>query len=1184
MAVFNAAIKVEADSELMKNQKHAVLMGAQQNFQVLQTADGDAIFLSIGSDGVFYLTREVRESGSGWNRTDLSSSLNGKGNAKWFATSQNPGTLAIDVALVMSKNGNDSLYLSRNNLIARDGWEKCVSWESVHFDDPHSAAPSLLVIAGLYMLTREGTGKEPGPITWFVDIVKDPASTLRLLDRYYIKPDSSPKWYKHTLPNDVEEGSITSCLGRRQSDYIDGIYTMGKIGEADSLIFTPAKNVWEPRSPPQSTLLGHPKGASGISSCVGKGGLTNLFVAGDGGLYLFKPDGQGNRAKPLQVLPSSQTSKENTFAGAISLESSTVGSKTAVWGLNRQQDLVYTTCPTDNEAEPSSWSPPMRICSGVLQFAFYLNRTSSSNVLFALLRDQSMIQFVQDAATGIWAPRKIALPTTDVSHMVEANTYTTHVKCNDQNGMPAIGTPIRIESMQTVPLMVNRCYYKIGPNSPIDIKSDGTGSVTIVQETDALPAVCFKLICGDQSLEVDPQSKIAKKLSNINSGDDLNVRIPALNGKTKPLVPDDVPSANREQIAKFLPKLLKARSSLQTDSSPNAKSMANTTRSTGEVEISGVTKHSGQLKFCEGQHAHATLSGQLSPVTYAALTSSNFSTSSASDWVSTAAGDLFRFLKDAWDDVQSFWTRTVDSVTHFIAQIGNTIYTAILNTVEAVSSAIEFVFKQIKVFFEDLVAWLGFIFNWGDILRTHRVIKNVAKQYARHAVDQLDTLRDSLEDGFKELRGFIDGKSWDKANLPADDIGKIQQGDNNKVPGGDSPQSNWAVHHTNNGLPSAGSAPTASAMPGFDMSSSVMGLLDTLKMAVQKEEQVLKDAVQRIKDEIVDNISTMSPITVIQKVLSILGEFVVGTAENVLLTLVDLLKSFMMGMLDLLDAPLDIPIISPMYKMITGGDELSCLDVICLIAAIPATLVYKIVTNRVPFPDNDSTKFLISASSFSELRSLLSEGSSGAAPVATASLAATKFSSGPSAKAAPSLAKTVVAVLKICNVAVSAISSGFSYIKRETKLSGPKITALSFALFIAAGSPTIAANFGAISKWTLVADLLLAIGLGKLCLDSSDNLNDTLKDYVMPWISTLLGLVGLVVTIWARCENTKAKTSDEIGLVAGIFSNVGKLLTAFTSNKMFPEVGALVFALSIGCAIAGGHFSAGSGVCVLNQA
>jgi hypothetical protein len=52
-------MKITCQSELMKNQKHAVVMAPDLAFEVLQSRDGDALFFSIGTDNAFYLTREV---------------------------------------------------------------------------------------------------------------------------------------------------------------------------------------------------------------------------------------------------------------------------------------------------------------------------------------------------------------------------------------------------------------------------------------------------------------------------------------------------------------------------------------------------------------------------------------------------------------------------------------------------------------------------------------------------------------------------------------------------------------------------------------------------------------------------------------------------------------------------------------------------------------------------------------------------------------------------------------------------------------------------------------------------------------------------------------------------------------------------------------------------------------------
>jgi hypothetical protein len=72
-----------------------------------------------------------------------------------------------------------------------------------------------------------------------------------------------------------------------------------------------------------------------------------------------------------------------------------------------------------------------------------------------------------------------------------------------------------------------------------------------------------------------------------------------------------------------------------------------------------------------------------------------------------------------------------------------------------VFNAIEFVFNKLKTVFEDLVAWLGVLFNWDDILRTHRVIKNELKSRAKACVNSIDLLRSSVLDFFLQLENKI---------------------------------------------------------------------------------------------------------------------------------------------------------------------------------------------------------------------------------------------------------------------------------------------------------------------------------------------------------------------------------------------------------------------------------------------
>ncbi|KAJ5204371.1 uncharacterized protein N7498_005250 [Penicillium cinerascens] len=54
-------------------------------------------------------------------------------------------------------------------------------------------------------------------------------------------------------------------------------------------------------------------------------------------------------------------------------------------------------------------------------------------------------------------------------------------------------------------------------------------------------------------------------------------------------------------------------------------------------------------------------------------------------------------------------------------------YHAAIDCYNAIAGAIEFVRNKIEVAFAKLVPWLGFIFNWSDIKRTHLVMKNIMK-------------------------------------------------------------------------------------------------------------------------------------------------------------------------------------------------------------------------------------------------------------------------------------------------------------------------------------------------------------------------------------------------------------------------------------------------------------------------
>jgi hypothetical protein len=141
--------------------------------------------------------------------------------------------------------------------------------------------------------------------------------------------------------------------------------------------------------------------------------------------------------------------------------------------------------------------------------------------------------------------------------------------------------------------------------------------------------------------------------------------------------------------------------------------------------------------------------------------------------IEIGAGDLFNFLQNAWADVSSFVVQQAAGIYHFLATIGGKIYDVILDSVAVVAGAVEFVLNQIEVAYEKLVAWLGFLFDWDDIKRTHLVLKNVMRQFGNKVVSSVDTLETAVENAFVKLENEIN--SFTGVTDPGELIGTRQQ-------------------------------------------------------------------------------------------------------------------------------------------------------------------------------------------------------------------------------------------------------------------------------------------------------------------------------------------------------------------------------------------------------------------------
>ncbi|KFZ23685.1 hypothetical protein V502_01836 [Pseudogymnoascus sp. VKM F-4520 (FW-2644)] len=1121
--------QILAESELMKNQIHADGLSSNPTVETLQTSDGAALVFYVRPDpGTLFLIQEVANSPTGWSEKDLSSSLRAlHGNAPiavtHFAVSQNQETARIDIAVVIRYANTDYLYMALKQPSNPSTWPNPVPWIPIPFDATNGSPSGAIQVAAVYLM-RMPSPTDEGYLNCFVDLSFWPSAEeypIATVDRYYIQMDKAPHWVRQKQPPDELKlvfGTYTSCLGRRAGDLVAGIYT--KYYDYDvgipRLAYIPAYNP-SGDSPPTTISLYLPENATAIASAMNADGTTDLWIITSDVLWAYISSEQTGEYDPAVVVQPQLSTNGDIFQGTQFLSVSYIETENdftaECWGVNGNGDLFRTRCPGYYQG----WTQPVALLSDVFHFRFFQSMLTSSVVLLAQVGDDPLIQMAQNAVTTTWTQRTVLLEPTDVYQMNEYNSFTTHIEIADSNGNGVPNTSIMLTAVSPVSVYINHAYHIMGPDIPVSVTTDPTGTVTVIEETQTLSGVNFQVeVPGLGPLkEVDPQSNVSDRLSTIKSGDDLmDVTITAADGSKSPLIPKTVAKSDADHAASLLQILMFLKKRLPSDGSRQVQEQTST---------GGFAKRTTEewRKFARSQESTGRIFEML--------------------W-----GDFHRFLHKVWKYVDDIYLETVDGVVRFVVKIGEEICSAVLDSVAAVLGAVEFVFKNIEVDFDDLMKWLGFIFNWPDIVRTHNVVKNVLRQYGLKAVDAINDLETDIQNEFNDIEDRI--KQW--ASLPSKGttIGSFQQ-QQSDIKGAKSPQSNWALFHTKSNMDSV----QTSYEPDAKWSEQLQKAID----ALLQEWDSAKDGVENLATEAVDLVkeaSTLTPTEFFEKLSADLANFLLNFAEAGMLGLVKVIEILAENAMDLLDAPISIPVLSSMYRKISGGNELSFLDLICLVIAIPSTVIYKLANNAPPFPAGPTTQLLSNAAGLHVISQIVRQNDN--------------FT-----KSDPQTRDLLERLTIVANIAATPASILIGIITAE-KFATPdgvpqnkNLGYVNTAVYLGYILPDIVGGFSYSNEWyTIMNDKITACSFLKTFVDGLPLMADVpgWKGYISPLTDSYMNCTWIVPAVGYLWEHND-KGSDWTGFVANMFFDYGGVLSVLASKDI---VGAEAAAVGTGVAIA----------------
>ncbi len=903
-------------SELMQNYKQAEVMSPEENFEALQTSAGNSLLFSVGTDGVFYVTQEIPGHNTGWEKTDLSSILVAQDFAgktatcKRFDVAQNAADGSIGSAMVIQDSDNDNLYLMLEQSAQNTAWLDDPAWVSYPYDNPDHTL-SAIKIVNVFM------AETSGQVQYIVvDVLRDPGNqTQQLISRYYIDSEKTDgyAWHAHDVSIDLEATEYSSCLGQKKGQYVDGLYTFGEVGGNAQFIYQPLYNVWNPAIPASASRLNLPGNRipDAMAACRNSDNTTDLYVTANGSLYYFSSANQSDGATAQLLFANS------VFSDVRKLYAFSSGGDIIIWGLNGADEIFYTSCAVGSVAcaSASAWSYPLPILNKVDLVSPYVNRVNNGNTFFAVANNE-LTKAVQTPDKTVWQSQKITLPTLKTANAQKFNSYTTQIQVSGANDQPVVNTPVSLSSLARTNVYINHLYY-ILDTTPIEVETDTLGQITIVQWVDGLQGSQIIVTGSDGTqIQINPMQKPFNKVASLNTSDSLKAAtITSSDGSTKPLVSSDTSDNDLQTVANGNTSLAAAYSNVAAPGSSNA------------------------LRLAQAVPATVMLA--------------------ADNGIEVAASDLFNWLASGVESVIEIVEDAASGAWHFIATIGGQAYRCVLDSVEAVVGAVEWVFNAIETAIEDLIKYLEFLFGWNDITRTKEVLKNLTQLFVQDQLDNIKALETLLDGKIDDLEASINAwagiTDWSGLGQAAS-----QPASGSSTPSsGSSSSSSFMSHHFQG---NAGNVVQTNPPSTPDPTQQ---LVNDLLQVIENEATVISNVLTQLAN-LANEVPTLSFSEVLKKLMAILADGVLDTIKNVMNALFNILYDIASIAFEVMDTPIYIPVISDILKDI-GVPDLSMLDLFCWLTAVPVTIMYKIAKGEAPFPDNSNTDFLITATSYEDV-------------------------------------------------------------------------------------------------------------------------------------------------------------------------------------------------------------------------
>ncbi|HEX2202967.1 MAG TPA: hypothetical protein VHG91_06705 [Longimicrobium sp.] len=933
-------------SRLMQNYQAAAPVDHARQIRASSDAAGRPMLFAIGGDGRLRLFQARDGDRTGWATVDLSTGLPGGTEVRRFAVARDPRGNPM-LAAVCAPEGRPSetvLYYTADFSADPSGsrWigkgRKAIG-EILDVAAGSNAAGEVLLVI---------TAKEGDRIT-----------------SYRVLPDSTEKdWKAQVLPfPENGKGVLGIAVGHLASlEHIAGrdiqgvLYTLYRDNAGTpNLVLTSFPD----------TLYNHevPVEADTAALAVapdGKGS-TVLYTGGNGvWFYSVAAEMERDRRKALRMREGVEAAAEGATPVHALVADSDTGGAPEVWILREGGRLAFS------RRGAAAWSLPLPLAREAGEIASWRAAPEEPVELYYVSAADELHHLTQDPVTTNWLDTQVVLEST--SRMVPFASYVTKATLTGAEGGPAAGRKVRITASETTLVTVNGRAFFVGPAQAVEAETDGRGSVTVTNRVSRLSTPLLRLEADflGHAVEIDPTAEVHAKLTELAKGDPrklVDAKVTNARGERVPLLTGKYADVQNVKVAyDVLNELLPLARPAGTDpglrlafrvghDDPRAAGVYLRARETGiahRIDLSGVPAgwswgvdfRGERPRFIPGAELAARFAGARERVAEVG----------GLDDVWEFFGNLFRAVKEGLIAVGEFVLRTVEGVVELWIDG----FRVVLEYVEQVWTAIDWFFTEVLgTAIDKLLEWLGFIFDWDDILATHRALVAAFDTTIDTVIARIGGVEPSVAAFFQKLEAELVG--GDLAGRLGTAAGRMLERTGTTVSRSTpanrpDPASDWIFDQLSGGAIFGGSPASPFGAPLEERIVSLLGLVTGAAW------DTLREGFEAIQKTLTEDFDRLSAGELVKEVAAIVAATALAEVENAVLGFLEVVKLVLDGVRDLLEETWDVPLLSALYRWATDGSELSALDLACLILAIPTTVVYKIATGEAPFSGADAAR------------------------------------------------------------------------------------------------------------------------------------------------------------------------------------------------------------------------------------